>query len=111
MESTLNLLWLVTAIVAVGVWRLRWRRSSADFFGALALACALLLLFPSISATDDLHPEIVVVDAAAGKRIIQQLLSSAGHGISHATARTPGLHPHAPVAVLSHFVPSNELLF
>jgi hypothetical protein len=32
------------------------------------MVCFLALLFPVISLTDDLHPEIVAVDAASGKR-------------------------------------------
>jgi len=61
MELLLNLLWLALSAPAVWLW-LRLRASSPErgfchqVRPFLLLACALLLLFPVISATDDLHP-------------------------------------------------------
>jgi len=84
METTLNLLWVIVSFVSVGLWAFRWRAvwsvaRSRVLAEAIALGCALVLLFPSISVTDDLHPEIVAVDAALGKRRISQLITHASH--------------------------------
>jgi hypothetical protein len=61
MELFLNLCWLLLLVPAHLLWR--QRRASPDsysfasrpFVSACALGCALVLLFPVISATDDLH--------------------------------------------------------
>ena len=60
MELLLNLFWLTLALPAYWLW---WRRAgSAQKTGevdslrcVLMLGCVLLLLFPVVSATDDLH--------------------------------------------------------
>ena len=60
MELLLNILWLMLAVPAVWLWRRdptspgnkRWFGS---FGPLLLLACVLALLFPVVSATDDLH--------------------------------------------------------
>lgn len=59
MELLLNLAWLLLALPAYWLWRecssapARRRFSSLQCF--LALACAIVVLFPVISATDDLR--------------------------------------------------------
>lgn len=59
MELLLNLAWLLLALPAYWLWRSS--RSTPDgrkFTGLqclLVLACVLVILFPVISATDDLH--------------------------------------------------------
>lgn len=73
METLLNLLWLAVALGLIGLWRFRWLSSRRNpRAGVLpeivAIGCAISLLLPAISLTDDLHPEIVAVDAASGKR-------------------------------------------
>jgi len=73
MEALLNLVWLVVALGLIGLWRFRWHASRRNpRAGVLpeivAIGCAISLLLPVISLTDDLHPEIVAVDAASGKR-------------------------------------------
>ncbi|GEM_PF-1743989 len=73
METLLNLSWLAVTLGLIGLWKFRWLRSrrnpnSRILPEAIAIACAISLLLPAISLTDDLHPEIVAVDAAAGKR-------------------------------------------
>src|SRR5215471_20706263 len=60
MELLLNLCWLMLVLPAYWVWQ-KARQSGEDVerFGSprclLVLACALVLLFPVVSATDDLH--------------------------------------------------------
>lgn len=57
MELLLNLAWLLLALPACWLWRVRKRphtyASSAAQF-AIVLGCMLVVLFPVISATDDL---------------------------------------------------------
>jgi hypothetical protein len=89
MEALLNLLWLIVALGLIGLWRFRWLSSRRNpRAGVLpeivAIGCAISLLLPAISLTDDLHPEIVAVDAASGKRNSSLLLVGAAH-TRHAT--------------------------
>src|SRR5690348_3837992 len=66
-EATLNLLWLSVALAASGCFRLRRRALSAAprsrfgrLYGRPALGCALVLLFPVLSITEDLHAQPAV---------------------------------------------------
>ena len=61
MELLLNLLWLLLVVPAFWVWR-RQDRSLGSLRCLLVLACGMVLLFPVVSATDDLQamrPEMV----------------------------------------------------
>jgi hypothetical protein len=95
MELFLNLLWLLIAVVSVAYWR---RHAPPDAAKrrpqCIALACALLLLFPVISLTDDLHAEVMLVeDGNTAKRHAGSAAGAAGHA-SH------GKHiAHSAVAV------------
>jgi hypothetical protein len=61
MELLLNIFWLTSALFALGLW---WRDSLSTQPGQvrsrlpkfLLLSCILILLFPVVSVTDDLHP-------------------------------------------------------
>ena len=59
MELLLNLLWLLLVMPAFWLWRYSRtapeRRSASPLHCLLALGCLLVILFPVISATDDLH--------------------------------------------------------
>ncbi len=86
MESFLNIFWFLLALASLAVWRGRWvpcRRAAGrgqdSLAGFLALCCALLLLFPVISLTDDLH-EIPAIseDARSPRRLLQD--SKGGEG-------------------------------
>jgi hypothetical protein len=104
MEISLNLLWLGIALISIGIWIFRWRSASnaCAISGAVALGCALILLFPSISVTDDLHPQVVAVDALGGKRNMCRLISCIGHGVSQNSVTALKLPRHPLVAVLSN---------
>jgi hypothetical protein len=73
METTLNLAWLGVTLALVWLWRFRWvvsrrnQRNSGNL-EIVAIVCILALLFPVISLTDDLHPEIYALDSVSGKR-------------------------------------------
>jgi hypothetical protein len=80
MEAVLNLIWLIVALAGVWVWRFRWARSRQNSnrwapTECVAIVCALALLFPVISLSDDLHPESLAVDSSTGKRNGSQLLA------------------------------------
>jgi hypothetical protein len=54
MELLLNLFWSLLAVPAYWVWR-RQDRTFDSLRRFLTLGCVLVVLFPVISATDDLH--------------------------------------------------------
>ncbi len=59
MELLLNLGWLLLAMPALWLWResvrTPCRRRCSALQGIFCLACALVILFPVVSATDDLR--------------------------------------------------------
>jgi hypothetical protein len=71
MEVTLNLIWLSIAFAAAAGF-VRWRRGRSARqarYGAIAIICALAVLFPIISATDDLiNDPAYVAELAAVRR-------------------------------------------
>jgi hypothetical protein len=78
MELLLNLLWLMLALPAVLIWRhdLTSARAAGRFSRSrsiVLLCCLLALLFPIVSATDDLHPlRIEIEESSASKRVVKQ---------------------------------------
>lgn len=69
MELLLNLAWLLVAIGAIVMWlhqrgRFASTRRRGLLLQSVALACALAVLFPAISATDDLHAAQLAVEAS-----------------------------------------------
>ena len=95
MELLLNLLWVAMVLAAFcGFLRKRSTRAQhADIpyvQALLALACVLVLLFPVISASDDLHPTQAVLEDATKR--MQQAVAPYQHvqaGLS--TAMLPAL--------------------
>ena len=77
MELLLNLAWLLLALPAWWLWRRRKpTRKFSSLHCLLALACVLVVLFPVISATDDLRAmRAEMEESPEGKRTIRQ----AGH--------------------------------
>jgi hypothetical protein len=77
MELLLNLAWLLLAIPAYQLWRSSTPRNRRYGFSSLqcllALGCVLVLLFPVISATDDLHAmRAEMEESPASKRSVRQ---------------------------------------
>jgi len=69
MELLLNLCWLALVLPAFVLWRRRvssepWTRAS--FVIVCTLGCALVLLFPVISASDDLHAVAQAMEESEG---------------------------------------------
>lgn len=108
MELLLNLAWLVISLLAILLLRGNWRRRKGPSLREwIALATFLFLLFPVISLTDDLHPEIALAEAATGKKHFQ-LLRAHGPDSQPQTSHGPGLR-----AVISRnqFAAAVELQF
>ncbi len=95
MELLLNLAWLLLAVPAYYVWRGRGgARRSTSLQCLLALGCVLVVLFPVISATDDLLVmRNEIEESPASKRSARQ---SSGE-------RSGPVNPslHAPAALVS----------
>ncbi len=98
MELLLNAVWVVLAAVAVAAWAKRtgpvrhaWRVE------LLALGCALVLLFPIISLSDDLQAEPAPAEAGRG----QPTVKNVGDRDSVVPAKTW----HAGVAVVPSLPP------
>jgi hypothetical protein len=82
MELLLNLVWILLALPAYWMWR-RSAGSTASrpspLQCLLALGCVLVLLFPVISATDDLHAmRAEMEELASSKRTVRQAGSEKG---------------------------------
>jgi hypothetical protein len=93
MELLLNLAWLVIALSAIFLVRGKSRRRDGPPLREwIALATFLFLLFPVISLTDDLHPEIALAEAATGKKHFQ-LLRAHGPDSQPQSFHSFGLYP------------------
>lgn len=83
MELLLNLVWGVLALIAFGLYARRHRTDgprASRLRPILALACGVVLLFPIISASDDLHAADIAVEDSV-KRLCVGLSapSTSGH--------------------------------
>lgn len=105
MELLLNLMWVMLAVLGVCAF-LRGRRSCTwaarvPYAKALlALACILVLLFPVVSASDDLHPTQAVLEDAT--RRIQHLVAPLQH--AQRTAPTGVLPAMLPVCIICSLI-------
>jgi hypothetical protein len=78
MELLLNLLWLTLFLPAALIWRHQSvcsRRPGRDrsFRAIVLLGCLLVLLFPVVSATDDLHPiRTEMEESNPSRRVVKQ---------------------------------------
>lgn len=108
MELLLNLAWLLLALPAFWLWRrgaaarLARRVSALQFL--LALGCVLVLLFPVISVTDDLHAmRAEMEDSAVSKRAVRQA------GSDKASARGNRLQEYPLVVARASWLPAVEV--
>ena len=110
MELLLNLAWMLLALPAYWLWRRdagsRAQRRSGSIESFLALACVLVLLFPVISATDDLHAmRAEMEDTAISKRAVRQASSERASAWINRLQASPAVVTHA----FSLAVPRNGL--
>jgi hypothetical protein len=74
LELLLNLCWLLPITLAICFWRRQPRSRSLQ--AALALSCVQFLLFPFISATDDLYAmRQVLKESSPGKRTLKRAVN------------------------------------
>lgn len=82
MELALNLVWVFLALPAYWLWRRDYQascRRPGSWLCLLALSCVLVLLFPVISATDDVHAiRAEMEDSPVSKRTVRQTGSDKG---------------------------------
>src|SRR5579864_6808276 len=101
MELSLNLAWLLLALPALWLWRASATTSFRRKFGALqcllALACTLAVLFPVISASDDL---LVMRSEAEEAPVGKRMTRPASHEKSSASK---WLNSPALVAAATNF--------
>ena len=77
MELLLNLLWLMLALPAVLIWRRQsasWQSPGKQCHSRafVLLGCLLVLLFPVVSASDDLHPiSAEIEESGPSKRTVK----------------------------------------
>ncbi|MGO8795211.1 MAG: hypothetical protein ACLQLC_10340 [Candidatus Sulfotelmatobacter sp.] len=96
MELFLNLAWVLLALPAYWLWQRnaeahRGRRLT-PWQCLLALGCALVLLFPVISASDDLHAmRAEMEDSATNKRTVRQSAGEKSSGSVHRLQGPPAI--------------------
>jgi hypothetical protein len=106
MELLLNLAWLLLALPAYWLWR-RGTRGFSSLQCLLALGCILVLLFPVISASDDLHAiRTEMEDSSVSKRAVRQ----AGSDRNSAWVNRLQGPPAAVAIALLLFAPEVRLL-
>jgi HAMP domain-containing protein len=100
LELLLNLCWLLLIGPGIYLWLRQRRRAKPILQFSIALVCLLFLLFPVISATDDLHTmRQEMEESSPSKRALKQVAKrGAGQDFS-----APPAHPTVAVRVL----PSN----
>ena len=85
MELLLNLCWLLLIPIAFCFWLRESRSRSLQ--ATLALSCLLSLLFPIISATDDLNAmRQVFEESSPGKRMLKRAVN---HSFAAGGSNTP----------------------
>jgi hypothetical protein len=100
MEFGLNLFWLLLAAASFALWRrepgVRPRgRAGASARSAITLACALAVLFPVISLTDDLHGEQAAVEDSSARTLKKWAGAEA--------SSDAGNSPHLPACLAAPF--------
>lgn len=97
MELFLNILWVMIALSALGVWRMGWNRQPRrsprkPLQEWTAFACALVFVFFAVSLSDDLHAATILADDCASGRH-HSMVWSCGHAPDGAASA-----PRAPFA-------------
>lgn len=121
MELLLNLAWLLLVLPAYWLWRRavgsRFRRGAGSVQCLLALGCVLVLLFPVISASDDLHAmRAEMEDSSISKRTVRQANSEKHSNCVNRLQNSVGIAATAPqlclpeTGLLKNFVVAASVL-
>jgi|ERR1700745_2652538 hypothetical protein len=90
MELTLNLFWLLLTVPALLLWHregMGCRHSHRSWLLLLSLGCLLILLFPVISASDDLRAlRMEAEDPMTGDTLRSLSAGRSGQSADHQTA-------------------------
>ena len=117
MELLLNLLWLMLALPAFLIWRRQsgCAQSSDKQCHSRAfvlLVCLLALLFPVVSASDDLHPiSAEIEESGPSKRVVRHSQGFSSPAYSHDSgvarlAHVPSFRPEVGVrGTISEYQP------
>ncbi len=111
MELLLNFVWLALAMAALAIWVVAPVSGSGrrrEFYcGIIILACVMVLLFPVISANDDLWgAQLAIEDSPAAKAKLNSaagqfapaLVTQAQHVVPVFTVVWTLAHPVSPIA-------------
>jgi hypothetical protein len=106
MELLLNLAWLLLVLPGYWLWRRSAHSRAARHVNArqclLALGCVLVLLFPVISATDDLHAmRAEMEESSPGKRAVRLAGEKHSAGVNR-------LQGPAALAAIADWLPTPE---
>ncbi len=103
MELLLNLTWLLLALPAYWLWRASRTAHKSELQRLLSLGFLLVILFPVISATDDLQAMRAEMEEspAASKRTLRQVHSENG-------LLSAGQTPAVISGIFSSFVSKEE---
>ena len=106
MELLLNLCWLLLLGPGTYLWLRQRRRAKPIFQFSVALACLLFLLFPVISATDDLHAfRQELEESSPNKKALKQVAKRAtAQEFSAPPAQVPSSVSFPPSTQLCGFV-------
>ena len=100
MEIFLNLCWLFLVVPALVTWRRQARscrkRGHASLLRLGALGCVLVLLFPVISASDDLHALRQEMEESSSKLKAGASAKGSPIAIFHLSAAIPARATFAP---------------
>jgi hypothetical protein len=97
MELLLNLLWLTLALPAIWMWRhasvyTKDRGLSDRIRPFVLFGCVLMLLFPVVSATDDLHAmRQEIEESSPSKRVVKQAVVDKSLTDIHTAGALPAL--------------------
>jgi len=90
MELTLNLVWVCVAIAGIVAQLAVLSRASASSDGhastrqkAVAMCCALVILFFVISMTDDLHGQAILFEEKKPSRLLLETVNTAPPSTAH----------------------------
>jgi hypothetical protein len=107
MENLLNLCWLLLAVAALVGWRCQAARGGHGR-PLVALLFVLALMFPVISASDDLHPAAQAMEDSS-KRTQRAWTRINGPAARVTCGHPPAILPALPV--VAPFADAIELLF
>jgi hypothetical protein len=105
MELLLNLAWVLLALPAYWLWQrgaaARLARRVSSLQCLLTLGCVLVLLFPVISASDDLHAmRAEMEESSTSKRTVRQAVSDKSSAWTNRMQSPPALKAKAtPLAL------------